>query len=218
MSKKRIQETTTGIQDSYDVEMFNQMARRLRDNGWTELPSIIKSGIDHGLALEYGPGPGYIGLEWLKKTQGTTLKGVDISPAMVELARNNAAEYNFTDRVDYIASDGKTIPFPDKTFDAVFSTSSFHEWENPTASIDEIHRVLKPGGRLFIGDLRRDMFFLIKWFMWSVVKPQEIRPGLITSINSSYTVPEVKDVMKKTKFKDFTVKSNPMGLIITAVK
>lgn len=218
MSSHRIQETTTGIQAEYDVKMFDQMARRLRDNGWTELLSIIKSGVDHGLALEYGPGPGYIGLEWLKKTKGTTLKGVDISAAMVELASKNAAEYGFTDRAEYILNDGKTIPFPKETFDAVFSTSSFHEWENPEVAIDEIYRVLKPGGRLFIGDLRRDMSFLIRWFMWLSVKPQEIRPGLLTSIKSSYTAPEAQDLMKKTKFKDFAVKSNPMGLIITAVK
>ena len=35
------------------------------------------------MPCEIGPGPGYLGLEWLKKTQGTHLTGVDISPGMI---------------------------------------------------------------------------------------------------------------------------------------
>jgi hypothetical protein len=39
----------------------------MRDKGWMETDLILKLGIQHGLALEVGPGPGYLGLEWLKK-------------------------------------------------------------------------------------------------------------------------------------------------------
>lgn len=65
MTRERIIETTEGIQDEFDVEMYDSMMRDLRDKGWIETKDIIKSGITSGHALEIGPGPGYLGLEWL---------------------------------------------------------------------------------------------------------------------------------------------------------
>jgi hypothetical protein len=44
------------------------MQRRLRDKGWIATEEIIACGINLGLALGIGPGLGYLGLEWLKKT------------------------------------------------------------------------------------------------------------------------------------------------------
>ena len=83
MVKPRVQETGEGIQDEVTVELYDQLQRRLRDKGYIETDSIIKSGIDTGLALEVGPGPGYLGLEWLSKTRGTTLRGLEISRNMI---------------------------------------------------------------------------------------------------------------------------------------
>ena len=125
--------------------------------GWIETGDIIKHGITQSYALEVGPGPGYLGLEWLKQTQGTRLKGLDISPDMIALAEKNARDYGLTDRVEYVCSNAATMPFDDTTFDAVFTNGSLHEWATPRRTFDEIGRVLKPGGRVFISDLRRDI-------------------------------------------------------------
>jgi len=135
------------------VEIYDKMMRRMRDKGWLETNLIIKSGIDHGLVLEVGPGPGYLGLEWLKKTIGTKLKGLDISPDMITIAGRNAREYNLEDRVEYVESDGKMMPFEKGMFDAVFTNGSLHEWAEPEGVFNEIHRVLKSGGNYFISDL-----------------------------------------------------------------
>lgn len=54
---------------------------------------VLKAGIMQGLALEVGLGPGYLGLEWLKKTEGTRLKALEISPDMITIAERNAKEY-----------------------------------------------------------------------------------------------------------------------------
>jgi len=218
MVKPRVVETTDGIQGEYNVQIFDAMARRMRDKGWTEVGSIIKSGLDHDLALEYGCGPGYIGLEWLMKTQNTKLKAVDISPEMIKLAQKNAAEYGLQSRVEYALNDGKNIPFPENTFDAVFTTSSFHEWQDPIVILSEFFRILKPGGKAFVSDLRRDMSPLIKWFIYAVTKPKEIRPGLLTSLAAAYTVTEAEEIFKKTPFRNFSAQPNPFGLNIIAVK
>jgi hypothetical protein len=72
MTRSRVPETDEGIQGQLTVEIYDQMQRRLRDKGWIETREITKSGITHGIALEIGPGPGYLGLEWLRNTQGNT--------------------------------------------------------------------------------------------------------------------------------------------------
>jgi len=69
MVKSRVVETEEGIQGEFDVQLYDQMVRRMRDKGWLETKGILNAGIVQGLALEVGPGPGYLGLEWLKNTQ-----------------------------------------------------------------------------------------------------------------------------------------------------
>jgi len=218
MPRPRVEETDSGIQGEFIVATYDEMQRRLRDKGWIETRDIIKSGITKGLALEVGSGPGYLGLEWLKYTQGTTLKGLDISTDMIETAEGNAKEYGFSDRVEYIHSSGDKMPFDDQSFDAVFTNGSLHEWSNPKDTFNEIWRVLKKGGRIFISDLRRDMFFLLKWFLWINTKRKEIRSGLITSINAAYTPDELRELIKATNLSNCEVSGNPIGLKLTGIK
>jgi len=218
MTKSRIIETDYGIQGEFDVQSYDKMQRRLRDKGWIETKEIIKSGITSGFVLEVGPGPGYLGLEWLKLTANTRLKGLDISPEMIKLAEKNAAEYGLSNRVEYVQSSGEKMPFEDSTFDAVFTNGSLHEWSEPNKTFDEIWRVMKPGGRVFISDLRRDMSFLVRWFLWINTRPKEIRPGLITSINAAYTPDELRALIKSSKLAEGNVSANPIGLKLTGVK
>lgn len=218
MVKPRVIETNEGIQGEVDVAIFNRMQRRFRDKGWMETHALIKSGIASGHALEVGPGPGYLGLEWLKKTEGTKLKGLDISPDMIAIARQNAAEYGLTDRATYVESSGENIPFENDYFDAVFSNGSLHEWAEPRKTLDEIWRVLKPGGKMFISDLRRDINPFIKGFMWLASSPKEIRPGFLTSVAAAYTSKELSQILKTSKFTGATIQSDLMGIQIQGIK
>ena len=216
MTKARVPETDSGIQGEFNVQIYDQMMRRLRDRGWIETDAILASGINHGLALEIGPGPGYLGLEWLSKTEATQLKGLDISSDMVQVAEANATEYGFlTTRASYTVSNARSLPFEAESFDAVFSNGSLHEWESPVLIFNEIVRVLKPGGRYFVSDMRRDMPFFIRWFLLFSAKPREIRPGLTTSINAAYTQMEIEEILRKTDMRDFKVKQGMIGYEIT---
>jgi len=192
--------------------------RRLRDLGWLETGLIIKEGITSGLALEVGPGPGYLGLEWLKKTSGTRLNALDISEDMLALAEKNAAEYGLSGRVEYFKGDAGKMPFADGRFNAVFTNGSLHEWAHPEDIINEITRVLKPGGKYVISDMRRDTIAPIKWFLQMIVGNKEMRKGLVTSLNAAYTLPEIKKMLDRTDLKGWKVSQNPFGLVISGQK
>ena len=216
--KPRVIETDEGIQGDFNVTTYDKMQRRLRDKGWIETNRIIAFGIDSGLALEIGPGPGYLGLEWLKKTTNTHLKCVEISRDMIEIAEKNAKEYHFIDRVEYKEGKAEVIPFSDNMFDAVFTNGSLHEWPDPMKAFNEIYRVLKRGGKFFISDLKRDMNPFMAFFLKINTQPKEIRPGLISSINAAYTKEEIAVLLNKTPLKHAIVSKNMIGIEIKGDK
>lgn len=212
MARPRIPETDNGITGEFTCQAYDEMQRRLRDRGWIETKDIIKTGIMSGHSLEVGPGPGYLGLEWLKATEGTMLTGLDISTDMIAIATRNAREYGLEDRVTYVESPAAEMPFDNRTFDAVFTNGSLHEWEQPVAVLNEMARVLKPQGRYFISDLRRDMNPLLYAIMWLGCGPKIMRPGLKTSIDAAYTPGELRGLITASYLRNAEVRSNPVGL------
>jgi len=218
MSKQRIVETNEGIQNELTVEVFDNFAKFMRDKGWNSVDSFLKAGIIGGNALEIGPGPGYVGLEWLKKSHGATLTGCEISPAMIRVAERNARDYGFTERTNYVEGNCMKMPFQDKAFDAVFSNGSLHEWEDPIQVFNEINRVLKHGGIFCITDMRRDVNPILKWLIYFSTKPKEIRPGFITSLNASYTVVELDKLLRQSALKSDSVQKEFFGLCLFGKK
>ena len=218
MKKKRIVETNEGIQAEPTVEVFDQFARGMRDKGWDNVASIINAGIVKGTVLEIGPGPGYVGLEWLKKCPDGSVTGCEISPAMIRVAQKNAVAYDLEERAVYVEGNGMQMPFNDDSFDAVFSNGSLHEWEDPVRVFSEIDRVLKPGGLFCISDMRRDVNPFLKWLIYASTRPKEIRPGFLTSLYAAYTVEEMERILQQTPLKNVTVKREFFGLCITGRK
>lgn len=219
MVKPRVIETYEGIQQPPTVRDFDQMARYQRNKRQIVYAALTKNGLSTGIGLEIGPGPGYVGLEWLKATQDTSLTGLEISMEMIKVATRNAAEYGFENRVNYIHGNAtEQFPFENDTFDAVFSYSSLHEWENPGNVFNEIHRVLKPGGRFLISDLRRDISFFIRLMMKSTVKQSSMKAGLLTSLAAAYTADEISEILFNTKLNSFRVVKSPFGMYVTGMK
>jgi ubiquinone/menaquinone biosynthesis C-methylase UbiE len=218
MTHNRIPETDHGIQGEVHVAEYNRMQRKLRDKGWIETDEIIKSGIIQGHALEVGHGPGYLGLEWLKKTHDTCLTGLDISPDMTALVTQNAREYGVEERTTYDTGEGDRLSYADNTFDAVFTNGSLHEWVNPQGTFEEIYRVVKPCGRFFISDMRRDMSVFIRWFLWLGCQPASVRPYLFSSIDAAYTPGELMEMIQSTSLSRATVTANAIGVIVSGQK
>jgi ubiquinone/menaquinone biosynthesis C-methylase UbiE len=215
MVKERVVETNEGIQGEPSVEIFDRFAKNMRDKGLNNVNSFIKMGITTGDVLEIGPGPGYVGLEWLKKAPNGKLTGCEISYDMIALANRNAAEYGLVDRAQYVHGNCMHMPFENYTFDAVFSNGSMHEWEDPVKAFNEIFRVLKPEGVFCIIDMRRDVSPALKWLFSFTAKPKEIRPGYFTSLNASYTVEELNNLLRQSDLRDFNAEKDFFGLCVS---
>ena len=116
---------------------------------------VAASAPEGARVLEVGCGPGRLAIP-LARRYGLDVTGLDLDPAMIERARANAARSGPGDerRPDFVVGDSASLGFADGSFDLVVSTLSMHHWSDPVAGLSEIGRVLAPGGRALVWDLR----------------------------------------------------------------
>ncbi|MGW3999093.1 class I SAM-dependent methyltransferase [Amycolatopsis sp. NPDC004772] len=100
--------------------------------------------------LEVAPGPGFFAVELAKR--GFRVTGLDISHTMVEIARENGAGLD----VDFRQGDITHAPFEPGTFDYLVCQAAFKNFRQPVAALNEMHRVLRPGGYAVIHDLNHE--------------------------------------------------------------
>ena len=81
---------------------------------------------------------------------GVSLTGIDLSPAMLERARERAGELGM--EVDLREGDAQDLPFPGGSFDTVVCTLSLCNVPDDRRAVAEMKRVLRPGGRLLLLD------------------------------------------------------------------
>src|SRR5690606_34254386 len=96
--------------------------------------------------LEIGPGNGNFAAYVLSKGHGVRYTGVDRSETMVKEAREINKHHISTERVRFEWTDGLTFPFPNQSFDNIFTVNTLYFWENPGIQLAEVRRMLKPGG------------------------------------------------------------------------
>ena len=124
------------------LDEFTKLARRIAD----QLPRGSS-------VLEVAPGPGYFCIE-LAKLGPYSITGLDISPTFVEIASKKAAAAGV--RVDFQQGNVSNMPFASDTFDFLLCRAAFKNFGQPVRALEEMCRVLKPGGRGLIVDLRKD--------------------------------------------------------------
>jgi len=109
-----------------------------------EVMEFDRHGGEH--LLEVGCG---LGTDLIQFARGGALvTGVDLTPASAELVKRRLALYGLPG--DAQVADAERLPFPDNSFDVVYSFGVLHHTPNTPRAVDEVYRVLKPGGRIII--------------------------------------------------------------------
>jgi ubiquinone/menaquinone biosynthesis C-methylase UbiE len=103
--------------------------------------------------LEVAPGPGYLSIE-LARRGNYQIVGLDISKTFVEIAQAHARAAGVA--VYFRQGNASALPFAAESFDLIVCCAAFKNFSEPVRAISEMHRVLKPGGKALIQDLRRD--------------------------------------------------------------
>jgi len=194
-------------------EMMNQyvdLARRIAG----ELPEGSR-------VLEVAPGPGYFCIE-LAKLGSYAITGMDLSRTFVKMAAEKATAAGVY--VQFVEGSASNMPFPRESFDFLLCRAAFKNFAKPVAALQEMSRVLKPGGRALLIDLSRD------------ARPDDVRRALdnmgLSTVNrfltkmafrtmlirSAYTRGELEEMLAQANFAQVEIAEDGMGFEITMTR
>ncbi|MGZ3609972.1 MAG: class I SAM-dependent methyltransferase [Ktedonobacteraceae bacterium] len=180
---------------------------------------LVASKVSDGATiLELAPGPGYLSIE-LARMGNYHIIGLDISPTFVEIAQAKAREAAVD--LDFRQGNASHMPLPDDLFDFLVCSAAFKNFSEPVQALDEMFRVLKPGGKALIIDLRPDSsieeieahirkdmaltginFLLTKWAFRSML------------LKRAYPRDKISQFASQSKFKTCTIDEDGIGMYI----
>ena len=146
MSKKH--QATVQKQFAKTAKAFSKFAVR-------DAPEIVAEKVDflkpqpESLALDVACGPGALVLALAPKVR--LAYGMDLTSEMLRQAREFQADKKIANAA-FSRGEGEQIPFPDATFDLVSCQYAFHHIPKPELVLQEMVRVTKPDGRIFLDD------------------------------------------------------------------
>ncbi|MGB7077179.1 MAG: methyltransferase domain-containing protein [Xanthobacteraceae bacterium] len=169
--------------------------------------------------LEIAPGPGLLTIE-LARLTGGRVTGIDISHSFVQIAGDNARSAGV--EVDFEHGDAADLPFPDDQFDTIVCRAAFKNFSRPLVALNEMHRVLKPGGTALIIDLRKDYssrgvadYFKNRGFVAAAIIKLTFRFMLM---GRAYTKDSMAELVSQSQFGNGEFRLDPIGFELTLRK
>lgn len=138
------------------IDQFSRQARPfstaapIRDAEALRLLVDASGAAPDDVVLDVACGPGLVACAFARAARHVT--GIDLTPAMLERAREVAQEQSVTN-VEWRCGDILPLPFVASTFSLVVSRFAFHHFPEPARVLGEMRRVCRPGGRVVVADL-----------------------------------------------------------------
>jgi ubiquinone/menaquinone biosynthesis C-methylase UbiE len=209
-----------GLDDPDVAQAFNRIATlpQMRLMQWFVIRRAVAM-VQAGEAADLGCGPGHLVIRLAQATPDLQVTGIDLSDEMLFEAERYAQRSGLEDRIAFKKGDVARIPFPDDSLDLVVSTLSLHHWGDPVGVLDEMARVLRPGGSFLIFDLRRDMtapLYLLLWFVTRCVVPRHLRRvnEPLGSRDAAFTLQEAARLAAESCLTGWRVTYGPLWLTI----
>ena len=146
---------------SYDADGVDQLEAIWGDGfmspgGPAEVGRIVAgAGVADADVLDIGCGTGGPSLTLAIEHHARSVTGVDVEPFVIDRATSFASDHDTSGRVRFIVVEPGPLPFPDGSFDVVFSKDAIVHVREKKALYAEAYRVLRSGGRLCVGDWLR---------------------------------------------------------------
>ena len=108
--------------------------------------------------IELGCGTGWASRRMAKIAIDGEVVGIDLLESMIETAKQFTAKdksHNY-ENLSFTVADAENIPYPDNYFDYAISITSFSWWLNPDRGLEEIERILMPGGQFYAVDVCKE--------------------------------------------------------------
>lgn len=137
------------------LDHFTQQAEAFAHAETTRNEDLLRRIVDAAqpcaddTALDVACGPGVVACAFARVVRHAT--GIDLTPAMLEEARKTQAEHGIRN-VSWETGDATNLPYPDGHFDIVSCRFAFHHMPEPLATLKEMARVCRNGGRVVVAD------------------------------------------------------------------
>jgi demethylmenaquinone methyltransferase/2-methoxy-6-polyprenyl-1,4-benzoquinol methylase len=174
--------------------------------------------------LDVATGTADVAIMTAKMLHPERIIGIDISEGMLEGGRTKILKASLDTIIELRKGDSETINFPESTFDAVTVSFGVRNFENLEKGLQEIYRVLKPGGRLVVLEFSRPKFSLMasvyRFYMqiaapkvagW-ISKNKQAYEYLDSSINAFPEGNDFLNILHKTGFKQTLCKRLTFGI------
>jgi demethylmenaquinone methyltransferase/2-methoxy-6-polyprenyl-1,4-benzoquinol methylase len=227
--KEQVEEMFDSIAHRYDF--LNRLLSLGIDKGWrTKAINSLKS-IQPKLILDVATGTADLAIEALKLNPDKII-GVDISELMLDVGREKITRKNLDSKIELRKGDSEHLRFEDQTFDAITVAFGVRNFEHLQKGIDEMYRVLKPGGKIAVLEFSSPKAFPFKQvFQFYFVNILPMWGKMISNSKNAYTYlpesvkhfPEGENFtayMEQSGFKHTTIQPLTFGIcsLYTAVK
>jgi ubiquinone/menaquinone biosynthesis C-methylase UbiE len=132
------------------AEVFGNFVLQERAAEADKLARLVEAAAHHR-AADLACGPGTLALRFARRVRWVC--GLDFTPAMLLRARDTAASQQIANAY-FARGDAQSVPFADGTFDLAVTSYSLHHVPGPARVIREMARIVKPGGRVGVLDIR----------------------------------------------------------------
>jgi demethylmenaquinone methyltransferase/2-methoxy-6-polyprenyl-1,4-benzoquinol methylase len=201
--KQQVEEMFNSIAPRYDF--LNRFLSMGIDRGWRTKAIQSLRDIQPKYILDVATGTADLAIEALRLNP-VKVTGVDISSLMLKVGDDKIKAKKLTDKIELVKGDSENLNFHSYSFDAVTVAFGVRNFEHLQAGINEMYRVLKPGGKIAILEFSKPKSFPFKQlynFYFNAILPTW--GGLISKNKSAYTyLPEsVQHFPEGTEFMEY---------------
>lgn len=157
--KQQVEQMFDNISPKYDL--LNRVLSMGIDVSWRK--KVVKSvkASSPQTILDIATGTGDLAIQMAKSTDAK-ITGFDLSAGMLEVGRKKVKEEGFENRIEMIQGDAENMPFADNSFDCITVAFGIRNFENLEKGLNDIYRVLKPGGKFIILEFSQPESFPMK--------------------------------------------------------
>ncbi|MBW2451213.1 MAG: bifunctional demethylmenaquinone methyltransferase/2-methoxy-6-polyprenyl-1,4-benzoquinol methylase UbiE [Deltaproteobacteria bacterium] len=230
----RLSEKGRGIRDMFDriaprYDLLNRVLSIGIDRYWRRFAVAQLRVPEHGLVLDIATGTSDVALEVAKQTPDTVkVVGADFTQGMLLLGQRKIAASKYSDRIFLVNSPCESIPHPNGTFDGVTIAFGIRNVVDRQRGLEEMARVLKPGGRVAIlefAEPRNRIFRAAYYFYFLHILPW--LGGLLSQRSAYEYLPDsvlrfpdrqtFKKMMQEAGFRDITIHDLTGGIVTVSV-
>ncbi|HRG51939.1 MAG TPA: bifunctional demethylmenaquinone methyltransferase/2-methoxy-6-polyprenyl-1,4-benzoquinol methylase UbiE [Bacteroidia bacterium] len=157
--KEQVANMFNAIAHRYDF--LNQLLSLGIHKGWRKKSIQLLQSKQPKTILDIATGTADFAIEAMRLNP-EKVTGVDISSGMLELGRKKIEKLGLQTKIELKLADSENLPFEDNTFDAITVGFGVRNFENLEKGIRDMHRVLKPGGKMIILEFSKPRTFGVK--------------------------------------------------------